>query len=100
MEGLLSTGPNPSSLATLYNKILATGAATSSWGESLIKLIHKKGPTNNPSNFRPIALSNTIAKAFHLILAKRTTDHLTRNGFIDPTVQKAFSTWNFRMHRA
>ena len=67
-----------------------TGAAPLSWGESIIKLIHKKGTTEDPSNFRPIALSNTIGKTFHLILAKRTTDYLTKNGLFDPTVQNAF----------
>ena len=59
-------------------------------GRKYYKTHTQKGTTENPSNFRPIALSNTIGKTFHLILAKRTTDYLTRNGLIDPTVQKAF----------
>ena len=89
--GILSQLPSTHHiLATLFNKILVTGAAPLSWGESIIKLIHKKSTTQDPSNFRPIALSNTIGKTFHLILAKRTTDYLTKNGLIDPTVQKAF----------
>ena len=91
LYGILSQLPSTHHiLATLFNKILVTGAAPLSWGESIIKLIHKKSTTQDPSNFRPIALSNTIGKTFHLILAKRTTDYLTKNGLIDPTVQMAF----------
>ena len=65
-------------LATLYNKVLATGAVPESWGESILKLIHKKGTTEDPGNFRPIALSNTVVKTFHLILAKRFATFLTK----------------------
>ena len=77
-------------LATLFNKVLATGAVPSAWGESILKLIHKKGTTDDPGNFRPIALSNTIVKTLHLILAKRVTTFLTQNKLVDPAVQKAF----------
>ena len=66
-------------LATLFNKVLATGSVPSAWGESLLKLIHKKGSTEDPGNFRPIALSNTIVTTFP-----------TKNKLIDPAVQKAF----------
>jgi hypothetical protein len=77
-------------MATLFNKILATSAVPTQWGESIIKLIHKKGTTDDPGNFRPIALSNTVIKTFHLILANRTTTYLTNNKLIDPSIQKAF----------
>ena len=77
-------------LATLYNKVLATNAVPSDWGESIIKLIYKKGTTDDPGNFRPIALSNTIVKTFHLILAHRSTSYLMENKLIDPSIQKAF----------
>ena len=77
-------------LATLFNKVLATNAVPSQWGESIIKLIHKKGTTDDPGNFQPIALSNTIVKTFHLILANRTTSFLIVNKLVDPAIQKAF----------
>jgi hypothetical protein len=77
-------------LATLYKKVLVTGAVPGSWGESILKIIHKKGTTDEPGNFRPIALSNTVVKTLHLILAKRMTTFLTQNKLIYPAVQKAF----------
>ena len=76
--------------ATLFNKILLNGTPPATWGESIIKLFHKKGPATDPTNFRPIALSNTVAKTFHLILSHRTTKFLTENKLIDPSIQKAF----------
>ena len=52
--------------------------------------IPQKRPSTDPTNIRPIALSNTVAKTFHLILSHRTTSYLTENKLIDPSVQKAF----------
>ena len=75
-------------LATLFNKILVTNAVPSQWGESIIKLTHKKGMTDDPGYFHPIALSNTIVKTVHLILANRTTSYLISNKLIDPSLQK------------
>ena len=77
-------------LATLFNKVQSLGSAPPSWGESVVKLIHKKGATSDPSNFRMIALTGCIGKTYHLILAKRLTDYLTANNLIDSTMQKAF----------
>ena len=77
-------------LSTLFTKVLALGAPPSSWGESTVKLIHKKGDPTDPTNFRMIALSGCIGKTFHLLLNKRLTSYLIQNKLIDPTMQKAF----------
>ena len=73
-----------------FNKVFLSGAHPPTWGESLVKLIHKKGDTATPSNFRMIALSGCIGKLYHLILAERLTTFLTANKLIDPELQKAF----------
>ena len=77
-------------LATLYNKILHTGYVPRAWSESVVKLLHKKGRTDDPTNFRMIALTNCIGKIYHLILSKRFTKFLTENKYIDESLQKAF----------
>ena len=77
-------------LATYFNKVFMSGAHPPSWGESVVKLIHKKGATSVPSNFCMIALSGCIGKTYHLLLANRLTTFLTANKLIDPTLQKAF----------
>ena len=77
-------------LSTYFNKVFASGAPPPSWGESVVKLVHKKGDTSNPTNFRMIALSGCIGKTYHLLLAERLTTYLTVNNFIDSSLQKAF----------
>ena len=77
-------------LATLFNKVLTSGAHPPSWGESVVKLLYKKGDSADPSNFRMIALTGCIGKTYHLILSERLSTYLTSNKFIDPTLQKAF----------
>ena len=77
-------------LATLFTKVLALGTPPSSWGESVVKLIHKKGDPCDATNFRMIALSGCIGKTFHLLLNTRLTSFLLTNKLIDPTMQKAF----------
>ena len=37
-----------------------------------------------------IALSSVIGKTYHLIISRRITDFLVKNGIINPSVQKAF----------
>ena len=77
-------------LATLYTLVMKFGIPPPSWSESTITIIHKKGNTGDPTNFRMIALSSTIGKLYHLILAKRLTGYLLSNKIIDPSIQKAF----------
>ena len=53
-------------------------------------MIHKAGDVNDPSNFRPIALTSCVGKVFHQILSERICKYLVSNGFINTELQKAF----------
>ena len=86
-------------LATFFNKIFLSGAHPPTWGESLVKLIHKKGDTAVPSNFRMIALSGCIGKLYHLILAERLTTFLTAKKTHRPTASESISSWHKWLHR-
>ena len=77
-------------LATYFNKVFSFGTPPPSWGESVIKLAHKKGDPKDPTNFRMIAPSGCIWKIFHFFLANRLNKYLTVNKLIDSTMQKAF----------
>ena len=80
-------------LASLYSKVLLlSNAAPPSWCMGKIVLTHKDGPNSDPSNFHPIALTSTIGKIFHKILASRLETFLRKNSIIDTTAQKGFLT--------
>jgi len=82
-------------LATLFNKLLEAKAASAApllWGSARIKLIHKAGNTDDPSNFRPIALTSVVGKLFHKILSHQLEMYLKANNVIDTSVQKGFLT--------
>ena len=78
-------------LSTLFSKtLLQSPDPWEGWSQSTISLIHKAGDTSNPKNFRPIALTSTVGKIFHQILADRISIFLVKEGYIDISTQKAF----------
>ena len=77
-------------LATLFSKLLLTNDPPDMWSSSKVILIHKKGDTNDPGNFRMIALTSCVEKLYHQLRANRIIDFLTTNQLLDPDTQKAF----------
>ena len=69
---------------------LRSSQAPDAWCSGRILLFHKKGDANSPENFHPIALTSTIGKLFHWILAQRLEKFLLDNNYIDPCLQKGF----------
>ena len=51
---------------------------------------HKSGTTSDPTNFRPIALSNCDGKLFFSLLSKSFTSYMIRNEYFDKQTQKGF----------
>ena len=56
-----------------FNKILYEETIPLSWSELLVCMLHKKGNTKNPDNYRTISLVNSITKIFTFILYNRLT---------------------------
>lgn len=52
-------------------------------------LIPKEKDAVNISQFRPISLLNVEGKIFFSVIARRMSEYLRRNGYIDTSVQKA-----------
>ena len=63
-------------LATVFSKLLLTNDPPDMWSSSKVILIHKKGDTNEPGNFRMIALTSCVGKLYHQLLANRIIDFL------------------------
>ena len=79
-------------LATLYNKLLSDPTPPSLWTHAKVILLHKKNSTDNPENFRMIALSSVFGKIFHQIIVSRLETYLRQNNLIDTSIQKGFMT--------
>ena len=55
-------------------------------------LIHEKGETNDPSNFRPITLESVPLKVFTSCLRNAIFSFLSNNNLIDHQIQKGFTS--------
>lgn len=58
-------------LTTLFNQCRTLGKVPDSWKKSRTVLIHKGGELDDPRNWRPIALIDTVAKLYSSLIAKR-----------------------------
>ena len=51
-------------LKIIFNKILNIGKFPRCWTDGIIKPLHKKGDTNDPTNYHGIAISSCLGKLF------------------------------------
>ena len=81
-------------LATIFTLIRDTGVAPEAWGLSNIILIPKgareKVNTENPADFRMIALTTNVAKLYHTMESSRTISFMTMNNYLDISAEKAY----------
>ena len=63
-------------LCHLFRLILKTETYPTSWKHPFVQPVPKKGDRSNPSNYRPIALTSTIAKVFESLLNSHFLKHL------------------------
>ena len=59
------------------------------WKTAVTVLIHKKGPTDDASNFRPIALMSCIYKLLMGVMAKRLSSWAIDNELLSPEQKSA-----------
>jgi len=60
------------------------------WRRASVALIHKKGDTSDPQNFRPIALQPVLGKILNACIRNKIWRFLTSNKLLDTTMQKGF----------
>ena len=78
-------------LTDLIQAVWSSGSIPSEWKKACTILIHKKGDTNTPSNFRPITLENIPLKVFTSCLRNAMHFFLTANNYIEQNIQKGFT---------
>lgn len=82
-------------LTKYFNKIFDYGSFPSTWCESLIQPLHKKGDINSPDNYRGISLINIGSKLYSYIINKRLTQWIEDNCIINEAqagFRKKYST--------
>lgn len=76
-------------IQNMFNTILQYEYLPEEWSQSEIVNIFKKGDRNDPSNYRPIALLNTLTKMFTQLLANRINEWADKND-VYPEEQAGF----------
>ncbi len=79
---LRQVDPNCKVLTSIFNRCLTQKQIPSAWKISTTILIYKKANSDDPSNFRPIALMSCLYKLFTAILASRATNFAIDNNLM------------------
>jgi len=78
-------------LTDIISNVWSSGSVPSEWKKACTILIHKKGETNNPANFRPITLESIPLKVFTSCLRNSIFSFLSKNNLIEHKIQKGFT---------
>ena len=78
-------------LTEIIRAAWSRGVVPSDWKKACTILIHKKGETGDPANFRPITLESIPLKVFTSLIRNRTFQFLTENNYIEQNIQKGFT---------
>lgn len=81
--------PNCKVLGAIFNKCLSEHKIPATWKSSTTILIYKKGPGDDPSNFRPIALMSCLYKLFTSILSARVSNFAINNNLLSSQQKSA-----------
>ena len=81
--------PEAKVLQLIYNRCLLAQRIPASWKEATTILIHKKGPSDDPSNFRPIALMSCLYKLYAALLTTRISRTALEHGLLSPNQKSA-----------
>lgn len=76
-------------ITLIFNNCMDAKKIPTSWKQSTTILIYKKGSSEDPSNFRPIALMSCIYKLFTSILASRVSNAAILQGLVLPEQKSA-----------
>ena len=69
-------------MAYLVNQIFRTSVFPDRWREGIITPIFKKGARNLKSNYRPVVITNSMAKIWERIANSQISEYATRYGLI------------------
>lgn len=75
----------------IFLKIFKSKDIPSNWSTAFVVLLQKnKDVLDDPSEFRPIAITNTLGKIFFSIISARLQKFMVKNNYIKTIIQKGF----------
>ena len=74
----------------IVKKIWSSKSVPNDWAQAFVVLLSKSDILDDPSEFRPIAITNTVGKIFFSVISDRLQKFLLRNNYIDRATQKGF----------
>ena len=77
-------------LTAIVVEIWKSGHIPVTWKKAVSIVIHKKGDSDKPENFRPITLEPVLLKVFTSLLRDRIYGFLQENNCIECQIQKGF----------
>jgi hypothetical protein len=77
-------------LLKIINRVLTSRLHPRLWSVAVMILLFKSGKTDDPANFRNIALTNVEGKLFWSVIGKRIMSFALANKFLPNTIQKGF----------
>ena len=76
-------------IAYLFNASMKEGKLPYIWKDANVTPLFKKGPKNQPSNYRPVSLTCVLCKLMESIIRDNLVDYLQRNNLLS-NVQHGF----------
>jgi hypothetical protein len=75
----------------IIKKIWKTKDVPEDWAQAYVVLLAKNpNKLDDPSEFRPIAITNTVGKIFFSVISDRLQTFMVKNNYISRSVQKGF----------
>lgn len=78
-------------ILAIFRRIFKEKVIPNDWAIAFVVLLQKCPEVlDKPSEFRPIAITNTLGKIFFSIISARLQKYLIKNGYIQTPIQKGF----------
>ena len=77
-------------LAELFSFHWNSGEIPMNWKRACTVLVHKKGGTSDPSNFKPITLESVRLKIFTSCVRDSMLSYLSSNNYLEHQIQKGY----------
>jgi endonuclease/exonuclease/phosphatase family metal-dependent hydrolase len=72
-------GPLSVPLTLIFNQSMRTGELPEAWRKGNITPIYKKGPRDNPGNYRPVSLTSVVCKVMESLVRDHIITHMVDN---------------------